>query len=90
MQCLPKKFTGKRDKFYGRAGYVDDPLLNIATKQNWFAHALTSFSRVDVRVFDLDDVFRDFGGSNPGFLPLTSTILPFRSELVVSYYVVFA
>ena len=24
-----KIFTGKRDKFYGRAGYVDDPLPNI-------------------------------------------------------------
>ena len=24
-----KFFTGKRDKFYGRAGYVDDPLPNI-------------------------------------------------------------
>ena len=30
LQCLPiKKITGTREKNYGRAGYVDDPLPNI-------------------------------------------------------------
>ena len=30
-----KNFTGKRDKFYGRAGYVDDPLPNIVHIAVW-------------------------------------------------------
>ena len=30
-----KNFTGTRDKFYGRAGYVDDPLPNIVHTAVW-------------------------------------------------------
>ena len=51
MQCLPKIFMGARDKFYGRAGYVDDPIPNIVPIAVWVPACIVWLYYASRRIF---------------------------------------